>query len=499
MTDFQRSPTHVSVPQRSARLSLLGVSLLAAGLLSACSIARTPYEAPQPATPARWAQAPASAASASTARVRPPVAAASSAEAGSPRTQIESHWWTAFNDPVLTRLIDTALERNADMAVAALTLRQARLTADLDAANEWPSVSASVSTSASHQLKSPHTTSHSHSASLSVSYEADLWGRLSATTDAARWEAKATEQDREATALSLVGTVADLYWELGYLNQRVTWAQASLDYALRTRELVGAQYAAGSVSGLEVAQADQTIYTNRTTLSQLEQTRVETRNALAILFDAAPGDETLNKVLSAEPQSLPTQPPPEIAAGLPAELLGRRPDLRAAELRLRETLASGDATRASYYPQITLTGSLGGSSTALRKLLSDPIGTLGAELTLPFLQFRQMRINDQLAQAEYESAVISYRKTLYSAFSDVENALSARQQLARQNEWLGQSLTAARRVEKLYETQYRQGQVALVTWLDAQETRRQAEVSYAENLYSLLEAQVTLYQALGGN
>ena len=454
-------------------LTLAALTLLASG----CAVTRTPYSAPEPAVPAQWdTPSPSTAPAAAT----------------------TDRWWTRFDDPTLTALVDEALRRNADMAVAALSVRQAQLAAGLADNNRWPVPSASLSSTSQRAIHHAGTRSQTHSVSAGVSWEVDLWQRLAALSDVAEWEAQATEQDRQATALSLAGTVAEDYWQLAYLNQRVTRAQASLDYAQRTRELVKAQYQAGAVSGLDLQQAEQTVLSQQASLSALAEQRSQARHALVLLFDHAPSAAALAGLLPQEPQTLPDRPLPAVTAGVPAEVLGRRPDLRAAELRLRETLASNDAAAAAYYPTLSLTGALGSSSNALSNLLSNPVGTLGAGLTLPFLRVREMHLSNAKNQAVYESAVIGYRQTLYSALADVQNALSNRDALARQGEWLAGSLAAARQVEAMTEVRYRHGAVALKDWLDAQESRRTAEVALAENQLSRLQNQVTLYQALGG-
>jgi outer membrane protein TolC len=132
----------------------------------------------------------------------------------------------------------------------------------------------------------------------------------------------------------------------------------------------------------------------------------------------------------AERQRLPEGALPAIKAGLPASLLGRRPDLRAAELRLREYLANVDASRASFYPTFTLTGSLGSSSISLEQVLKNPIATLGAGLTLPFLQWNTARLTVAVSQTSYEEAVVNFRQTLYTALSEVENSLAAVRKLS---------------------------------------------------------------------
>ncbi|KCB31380.1 outer membrane efflux protein, partial [Bordetella hinzii CA90 BAL1384] len=175
------------------------------------------------------------------------------------------------------------------------------------------------------------------------------------------------------------------------------------------------------------------------------------------------------------------------------------PDLRAAEARLRAAVATTDATRASYYPPLTLTGSLGSASDSLGNLLANPVAALGAGLALPFLNWNQMRLNIRISETDYAILVAQFRQTLYQAMSDVENALSARGQLADRARLLQASLDAAREAERLYEVRYRAGAVALRFWLDAQEKRRAAEVAADENRLQRLRNQVQVYQALGGD
>jgi outer membrane protein TolC len=190
---------------------------------------------------------------------------------------------------------------------------------------------------------------------------------------------------------------------------------------------------------------------------------------------------------------------PAIPAGLPAGVLARRPDIRAAELRLRANLADIDATRASYLPTFSLTGSLGGSSVALRDLLANPVATLGLGLTLPFLNWTERDLTIRTSEADYEAAVVNFRQTLYQAFADTENALSARTRRAERDLRLQAALDAARAAEQIYETRYRAGAVDLQSWLDSQETRRTAELNLLENRLEEIRAMITLYQALGGS
>ena len=438
-------------------------------MLGGCASQRTSFEPVPTKTPAAWSQ-----------------------RSDAPEVSADQ-WWKQFGDPELDALIARALRTNNNLAVAAIKVRRAQLDAGLAADARTPVLSANASTSGNRRLDGSGSSYRSSNGSVALAYEADLWGRLGANYDVKRWEALATEQDRQSAALTLIGTTANLYWQGAYLNGLIARANESIAYAQKTLDLVRTQYNAGAVSTLEILEAEQNLSNQQSNLTQLLQQQVENANALAILFDSPPGERT------ALPAGLPQQALPDLAAGLPADLLGRRPDLRAAELRLRESLATVDATRTSYYPKLVLTGSLGSSSDALARLVQNPIATLGAQLSLPFLQWNQMQLNVKISRADYESAVTTFRQTLYAAFSDVENALSARRQYAAQETLLQRNLAAAQGAERLYALRYRSGSATLRVWLDAQESRRKAENALSEARLNRLKNQMTLYQALGGD
>ena len=173
--------------------------------------------------------------------------------------------------------------------------------------------------------------------------------------------------------------------------------------------------------------------------------------------------------------------------------------MQAAELRLRESLATKDATKASYYPSISLTGNLGSSSTSLANLLKNPALTLGASLSLPFLQYNDMKKDLKISDLTYEKAIIEYRKTLYQAFADTENALSNRTELDKQVALQQRNLELAEKTERLTNVRYKNGAIALKNLLDAQETTRSARLSLIQTKQSQYNAYVMLMQALGGS
>jgi NodT family efflux transporter outer membrane factor (OMF) lipoprotein len=404
------------------------------------------------------------------------------------------HWWQRFGDPQLDALVAEALRLNSDLALAALNVRAAQLQAHLAVIN--PIFTAGYTDDYSAPLKRtvpPTPATKFHSLTASVSYEVDLWDQLAALKDAARWEARATEEDRQTAALALIGTTVNLYYQLANLNFQLSVSEQSIAYARRTLELVQVLKTAGGATQLEIAESEQSIQSQKANQAALIEQRVELRNALNLVLNGTPWPE------SEERDAVPDDPPPPVAAGLPVSLLDRRPDLRAAELRLRETLAQSDATRLSFYPNLSLTGSVGTASTGLSELVSNPLGSLAATLALPFFQLDQAHFATAFSKTQYDKAVVSFRKTLLQALIDVDNALSTRTQLAEEGADLERSLQSAKTAEHIYEIRYHAGAVALRSWLDAQESRRQAEIALSTNRLQRLQNYATLCQALGGD
>ena len=467
----------------SMRVSFAGVCV--AALLSGCANMRQ-FHTPDVPVAATYGRGD----SAKNAPNEPIHAATTTHPSGDVR---DDTWWQQFSDTRLDHLVAKVLDVNTDLAAAGLNLKRARLSLGLATDDLLPHLDVSASTSQDKPLKSGGSWTRSSLATATISYELDLWGKLQAQRNAASWEEQATTEDLESTGLALVGDACNLYWTLGFLNQRVAAGEESLSRLQRTLALVQSQFGAGAVSRLELREAEQNLEGQQAVQSQLIQQRVETRNALTVLLNGEPWPQ------SDEPQNLNDARSPAVREGIPADLLGRRPDLRAAELRLRKSLTNVDVTRTSYYPAVSLTGTVGGTSTSLGDVLTNPIATLGAGLTLPFLHWNEARLNTAIARTDYEIAAVDFRKTLYTAFTEVDNALSDRVELAKQVDASQKSFDAAADVERLYEVRYRAGATPLRNWLDAQETRRTAELSLAQARLSQLQNDSALFQAMGGS
>jgi outer membrane protein TolC len=186
-----------------------------------------------------------------------------------------------------------------------------------------------------------------------------------------------------------------------------------------------------------------------------------------------------------------------VPAGLPADLIGRRPDLRAAEMRMRANWDTAEAVRTSVYPNIVLTAAGGSSSPALGRLLDHPVGSVLAAVSLPFLDLPRHRLNTSVARVDTELAELGFRTAVYRALGDVDNALSNRTQLMAQRVSLKIGLAASTRAEQLYAVRYRSGSVALRVWLEAQQSLRTARLALDANQLALFENLATLSAALG--
>jgi NodT family efflux transporter outer membrane factor (OMF) lipoprotein len=470
----------------------LVVAAIAAVWLAGCAAPAGHTAWPSPELPARWMAASQasgenldSSASGAGAVVPPEVAGAASPAARGGR------WWHAFGDDALNALVDEALANNADLAVAAIRVRRAQLEAGLVGAETGPRANLTGTANVGRAFDAEGVR-RSSGVNAALSYELDLWGKLAARRDEAAWRTQASEADREAAALLLIGTTSKLYWRIGYLNESIAFAEASIADAQRTSALLEARAAAGAATPADVARARQQLAVLRAEQAKSQLERESERNALALLLNRRPDEQGTYE------QGLFGTPVPGVQAGLPANVLSRRPDLRAAESRLRARLAHVDFARAALYPDLALTAELGTRSEGLVRLLQNPIASVGTAIALPFIQWNTVRLKVALSETEFEEASIDFRKQIYQALADVETALAAKTQLdaaARQRARAFEQATLAATSAR---ARFELGATDATPWLDAQHGQRLARVDQLANRLARLENRIDLFLALGG-
>ncbi|MGE5989594.1 efflux transporter outer membrane subunit [Klebsiella michiganensis] len=406
--------------------------------------------------------------------------------------QFSPRWWDNFGDPQLSRLIVATLQSNNDLALAGIRLRQARLAAGLSDLNMTPDFTAGATASNSKDLRHSTTSTEGYSQSLSASYELDLWGKLARTREQSDWLAQASEQDLRATALTLIGTASQLYWQIASLNQRIGNLQQSLTIAEETLAMVTSRWKSGDLGQLDYLQAQQTVLSRENNLRDLRQQRDESRNALAILLSRPPGQHPAERAFLDIQQSVP------VAQRLPLDVIARRPDVQSAEMNLRAALAGSDVARLSFYPSLTLNASLNAGAAVFQQWFSNPARTLGSALDLPFIQWNKVRLTIEKSDLDVQTAAIQFRRAAYSALQDIDNAMAQRLTYQQEKQLQLKDLALSQQRLSLVESQYRHGSVAYQTLLDAQNTLLNSENTLVQSQYNYLYSTMKLWLALGG-
>jgi NodT family efflux transporter outer membrane factor (OMF) lipoprotein len=415
-----------------------------------------------------------------------------SAEASS----INSNWWKNFNSPELNRLIDIALEQSPDLRIAAERVRQAELQMNSAGASLFPSLSLSGSSGSNRsraESDSEWQSGDSSRVSLGASYEVDLWGRVSASVAAAEAAFNASDYDFEAARLSLTGGVASGWFQYLALQTRLQTARENLRIAQRVNDIVEVRYQNGVASGADRARQRTNVLSQEAALLPLELQARQTRAALAVLLGQVPqGFELRN-------EDLLHLTIPELTPGLPADVIARRPDIASSEAQLQAADADVTAARAALLPSVQLTVSAGRAASALFSL-SNPTDSTGWSVALAQSLFDGGRLRNQkkISESRRIALVEQYRKTIYTALQEVDDALDRTQVNELQEQSQAEIVTEARRSLQLTEVRYREGSDDLLLLLDAQRSLFQAEDSLSQQRLARLNAAVDLYKALGG-
>ncbi len=402
-------------------------------------------------------------------------------------------WWSAFGDPVLSGLVETALQRNGEVLIAATRVEQAQAQLRLADSARRPALSAVVGAQGQHTLTAAGiATSHTAQPGIEASWEIDLWGRLRHQARASALQLHATQADLDAVALSVAATTAQTY--IGLLATEAQLQQARDTTASRAQALRLAEdkVRAGYISQLELTQAQAEYEAVQQAIPQLELAASRQYNALRLLTGELPANRPAVRERFSGLR-VPATPPT-----LPSELLRRRPDVASAELQLAAGDASLAAQRVAFLPQVSLSAGLG--ALYANALDYDPIRvwSLGGSILAPiFDQGRRRAQHDTLA-AQRDALAFAYRDATLSAFSEVENALTARARLAeqfdssvRRRDVLANSLMHAR-------NRYEGGYTSYLEQLDAQRNLYQAENEVIAVRQSQLQNAVDLYKSLGG-
>jgi outer membrane protein, multidrug efflux system len=407
-------------------------------------------------------------------------------------------WWQVYQDPVLTQLIHTAIAQNYDVRIAAARVLEAQAQVGITRSNQLPSASVGANVFSEQNAKVtnlfPAYQVNGGELSLSVIWNLDFWGKYRRQTEAARAQLLATEYGQRAVISSLVANVATAYFQLRALDSELEISQRTLASRQQSVKLTQVLESHGSGSGLDVSQAEQLVYTASETIPDLERQIEQQENVLSVLLGENPQSVSRGRALT-------EQPVPESApAGLPSELLERRPDIQQAEQIMVAANAQIGVAKASFFPSVSLTGLGGLESNALHHFISQPSETWSAAagVTQPVFQGGALRSGLRLARANWQEAVVSYQQTVQNALEQVSNALIASQkdrEFREQQELLTQ---AAQQTDQFSEVLYKNGGASYLQVLTSETNYFSAELNLVQAQLNERLALVQLYQALGG-
>jgi NodT family efflux transporter outer membrane factor (OMF) lipoprotein len=407
-------------------------------------------------------------------------------------------WYRDFGSEELNALIDAAVKANTDLEAARARVTQADARARQAGAAILPSVDA---TGTGNYLAGHSSQGGGHefdwAAMLSASYEVDFWGKNRATAQSARLLAGASRAEQDAVALTTLAGVANGYFQLLALRERLAVAQSNRDTAKQLLDVVQARFDVSMASPIDLATQKAAFDTAQIAVSDLQQTEFEARTALSLLLGRVPEN------FEVKGQPLDSLHEPTVAAGLPSELLTRRPDVLLAETNLQAGHADVVAARAAMFPSLSLTAQGGVQNPALPATVLTIAGVgpslnIGANLVQPIFDHGKLKAQKEEVEAKDRELLAAYRASIISALNDVENALSAIQHLNQAREFQVENVAQSERAFEGAKLRYQAGSVDFLTLLEAQKTLYAARDQLIQYKLARLQALVGLCKALGG-
>jgi multidrug efflux system outer membrane protein len=450
--------------------------VLAAGVLAGCAQLAPHYERPAAPVPAEFPNA------------GPPATGLGAAD---------QPWQDYFADPALRTLIESALRNNRDLRIAVLNIESARAQYQLRRADQWPTVNAGVTslrqTGGNGSNGSNGNVTGLYTAGLSISaYELDLFGRVRSLSNAAAAQLLATEEARKAVQISLVASVATQYLALAADDELLDLTLRTLGTREESLKLTQLKFDNGAASDLDLRQAQTLVEGARVTLAQLRRQRELDRNSLVLLAGQALPDWPWGA------GRIDVKALPDVPAGLPSEVLLRRPDVLQAEQQLIAANANIGAARAAFWPRISLTASAGTASTQLADLFKNGAWSFAAQLLQPIFDAGRNRANLAVAEVQRDIAVAQYERAIQAAFRDVADALAGRATLDDQLRATQAQAQAEQARYSLSDLRFRNGVSSSLELLDAERSLFAAQQAVVQTQLALLQNRVSTYRALGG-
>jgi outer membrane protein, multidrug efflux system len=461
----------------------------AALVLSSCAVGPN-YKRPQLAVPTNF---------------RTPQATEAPLPESQAASLADAKWFEVFRDQRLQALIKVALEQNYDLRDAVARVDEARANLGITRSNQYPQVGASgdlqfTRVSRNGQLPLPasfvpnQNRNWGEAALNLLSFQLDLWGQLRRATEGARANLLNADWNRKTVITTVVSQVAADYFQLLELDSELEISQSTLQSRRESLELTTERQSHGIATQLDVRQAEQLVESAAVSIPELQQQIEQTEDQVSLLLGKNPGIVERARTFSLD------YVPPEVPAGLPSSLLERRPDIRAAEQAMIAANANIGVAKAAYFPQISLTGSVGGQSSSLSNLFAGParVFSFVPQLTQPIFTAGRLKNNVRLAQAQREDAQIAWEKSISTAFQEVSDALIAHQRTRESRVEQQKLVVALEDRKRLAYARYTGGVDTQLNALDADRDLLSAQLTLEQVRYAELVSVIQLYKALGG-
>jgi len=417
------------------------------------------------------------------------------------RASVDTRWWKQFGDPVLEEMIETAVKDNKDVLIAAARIEEYMGRYVAVRGEMFPQASAGGAAARQRATQenitgwqkglSPEYSTYQ--VTLNAGWEIDLWGKLRRATEAARADLLSKEESRRAVLLTLAATVAGSYIDLRNLDRQLEIARQTLETRRASLDLFNLRFSGGVVSELELSQVKSEYESARAAIPQIEKSIFQGENALNVLLGRNPGP--VNRGKSIDEFSMP-----EIPAGLPSDILERRPDIRQAEQDLIGANARIGVARAAYFPSISLTGLFGSLSVELDNLFTGPAQTwnFGGSVVLPVFMAGRLYGQEKATEAQQKQALIRYRQTVQGAFREIEDNLVDRSKTMEKMEAQAAQVDSLRTYRDLALLRYENGYSSYLEVLDAERNLFNMELTYIQTKGAVFRAMVNLYKSMGG-
>lgn len=407
--------------------------------------------------------------------------------------QADLDWWKAYNNDELNYLTSFALKNNPDMLKAAVKIQKQLANLNLSESDLFPTLTGSLGASSKKKLNDGKKSTQTFSGELALNYEIDLYGKIADARDAQEFELNATIADAESARLSVVNSVVDLYFNLLYLRDTIELTQKNIDTYRSLLDIASARFNTGKADKLEITQARQSLIAEQTALLNAQTQYKEMEQSLRNVLNLKPSDGFVLGKASILKQPLLT---PHLS--VPVSVLANRPDLTAAQYRLKKAFKTVKVSEKSWYPTISLNGAIGSSSDRAKSTFDFPYLLGGVSVNLPFLDWNSVKNNVKIAKADYDIALIDFKDALAQALNEVAYYSFAYGKTEHIYANVEKTVENNRQITAYYRARHQAGKASFKDVLQAVADENAARKNLLAQKYQLIKYENLLFKAMAG-